>query len=338
MADYIDVRYATLLSARYPRYSVKHRNPLKINFRCPICGDSKHSMKKARGWITEIPKTGHLHYKCFNCGTSLSFISFAKQMDPNLYKDYVTERYVGKAREEVSIDEKVKTETPKFDKNPLKNIKKISQLKYDHPVKKYIESRKIPSKEHYRMYYASKFMKWINSIIPGKFEDYLLKKDEPRLVIPLIDKTGQIFGVSARAFSDNSLRYITIMFDDSPKIFGLDKVDFSKPYFVTEGSIDAMFLNNCVAMVGADANLEGLEQLDNAIFVHDFEPRNKEICDRMENLLNRGFHVCIWPLNVKGKDVNDMYLNGIKNVEDIIKKNTYSGLMGQLKLKEWRKC
>jgi transcription elongation factor Elf1 len=337
MANFVDVQYATMLAGRFQQYKVKHRNPLKINFRCPICGDSQKSRTKSRGWITEMPKTGQLHYTCFNCGASESFSKFAKMMDQSLYNDYIADRYLDKTRDKPEIiDEKAKTETPDFKKNPLSAIKKISQLKHDHPVKQYIEKRQIPTDQHYRLYYAPKFMTWINSLIPNKFEN--IKKDEPRLIMPLIDKDGKVFGVSARAFDPKSLRYITIMFDEKPKIFGLDTVDFNKRYFVTEGGLDSMFLSNSVAMVGADARIEGLDHLENAIFVHDAEPRNLEICNRMEKLLKQGRKICIWPSSVPAKDINDMHLKGMKYIEKVIIENTYQGLIGQLKMKEWRKC
>ena len=340
MVDFVDVQFATQLANRFPRSQVKHRNPLKINFRCPLCGDSQKSKSKARGWIVEIQKTNHLHYNCFNCGASLSFDKFAKQIDPQLYDDYIAERFINKAKQgssdDKSLDEKVKTKPPVFtSKTVLSRIKKISQLKHDHPAKVYIEKRQIPAHQHYRLYYAPKFMTWINSIIPGKFEE--IKKDEPRLVIPLFDKKGNVMGVSARGFNPKTLRYITIMFQqDAPKVFGLDKVDFNKPYFVTEGALDAMFLSNSVAMVGADAKIDCLENLQNAIFVHDAERRNREIVNRMDKLLRTGHKVCIWPTNVPDKDINAMHLAGVKEIEKIITDNTYEGLYGQLKLKEWK--
>lgn len=337
MTNFLDVQYATLLAGRFPRFQVKHRNPLKINFRCPICNDSQKSKTKARGWIVEIPKTGHLHFNCFNCGSSQSFANFAKTIDPQLYNDYIADRYLQKNNsQENTIDEKAKTEKPVFNKKPLASLKKISQLKYDHPAKQYIEKRQIPTDQHYRIYYTPKFMTWVNTLIPNKFEN--VKKDEPRLVIPLFNRKGRVIGVSARGFNPKGLRYITIMFEDSPKLFGLDKVDFNRTYIVTEGAIDAMFLSNSIAMVGADARLDGLENIEKAIFCMDAEPRNAQICKRMEKLLSLGHKVCIWPQDVPAKDINEMHLNGMKNIEQTIKENTYSGLQGQLKFREWKKC
>ena len=159
-------------------------------------------------------------------------------------------------------------------------------------------------------------------------------------MLPFIDKKNNVFGFQGRAFKKESIRYITIMLDeDMPKIFGLQDVNFDRTYYVVEGPIDSLFLNNCVAMAGADGNASGLESVENAIFVFDNEPRNKEIVARMEKALDKGYKVCIWPSNILDKDINDMILSGIKGVDIqmIIDQNSYSGLRGKLQLSEWRK-
>jgi transcription elongation factor Elf1 len=334
MVDFVDMKYVMMLSSRFQRFQVKHRNPLKVNLRCPICNDSQKSMTKARGWITENTKTHSLFYSCFNCGSAHSFTNFLKMQDPSLYRDYLAEKFLTKERKP---DETTtpNPEKPKFDKSPLKTIKKVSQLKHDHPVKTYINQRQIPPDQHYRLYYAPKFKTWINTIIPDKFPSF--SKDEPRLVLPFLNESGKCFGVSARGFDPNGLRYITIMFEEVPKIFGLDKVNFDKPYLVVEGALDTLFLNNAVAMAGADGNVNGLKNLENAIFVFDAESRNAEIVKRMEKLLRKGHKVCIWPHNVPGKDINEMWLKGKRDIEQTIKENTFNGLEGQLRLAGWRK-
>ena len=35
------------------------------------------------------------------------------------------------------------------------------------------------------------------------------------------------------------------------KIFGLNRIDKSKPIYVVEGPIDSLFLDNCVAVAGS---------------------------------------------------------------------------------------
>ena len=335
MTDYVDMQYVNLLAGRLQRFKIKHRNPLKVNFRCIICGDSHKSASKARGWIIESTKTSSLFYNCFNCGAAHSFQNFLKLQDPALYKDYVTDKFIQDPSKKKPEETIKNPDKPIFQKNPLRTIKKISQLKYDHPVKTYINQRQIPTDQHYRLYYAPKFKTWINSIIPNKFPFF--KKDEPRLILPFLDEKGNCFGMSARGFDPNGLRYITIMFKEVPKIFGLDKVDFEKPYMIVEGAFDSLFLPNAIAMAGADGNVTGLKHLENATFVFDAEPRNVEIVKRMEKLIRKGYKVCIWPHNLPGKDINEMHLAGVKNIDKLIKENTFGGLEASLKLAAWRR-
>ena len=338
----VDLKYAGILSTRLERYSVKANTPYRANCRCPICGDSQKNKHKARGWILE--KDNSAIYYCHNCGASMGLRNFLKNIDSNLYNEYVVDMalekgYKTKEVAEIKPLDKLTTSRPKFTKkgSPLLKIKKVSSLDFYHPVKKYIDKRRIPANQQYKLYYAPKFEVWTNSLIPNKLPEKYVK---PRLVLPFIDKKGNVFGYQGRAFDKESIRYITIMLDeDMPKIFGLNTVDFSKKYYVLEGPIDSLFLNNAVAMAGADGNASGLENVDNAIFVFDNEPRNKEIVTRMEKCLDRGYKVCIWPSNMLDKDVNDMILSDVKpvDVQMIIDMNSYTGLEGKLKLSEWRR-
>lgn len=304
--------------------------------RCPVCGDSQKSKTKARGWLLE--RDNALYYYCHNCGASRGFSYFLKDLDSILYNEYIAEKFLKDKKELSKADDGKKFATvTKFSGDPLKKIKKVSQLKPDHPIKKYITKRMIPSEHHYKLYFAPQFKTWINSIIPDKFDPKKIGKDEPRLVMPFLDEEKQIFGVSARGFDPNGVRYITIMFDERPKIFGLDTVNFNKTYLVVEGAIDSMFVRNAVAMAGAEGNSKSLRNTENAIFVFDAEPRNKEIHKRIEKVISNGHRVCIWPPDVPGKDINEMYMNGLTNVDEVIRENTYKGLEATLKLTEWRK-
>jgi transcription elongation factor Elf1 len=342
VADYVDIQYATLIGTRQQRFDIKSRNPLKINCRCPLCGDSKKRASKARGWITESTKTSRLFYNCFNCGAGMSFEKFLESQDPSLYNDYIAERFLNgdNLKRQDTQHQTADEEKPTFNKDPLKIIKKISQLRHDHPAKKYIEQRQIPSNQHYRIFYAPKFKTWINSIIPDKFPPF--KKDEPRLILPFIDENGRCFGVSARSFDPNGFRYISIMFDDVPKIFGIDQVDFSKRYYVVEGSIDSLFLDNAIAMAGADGNTNSLENVENAVFVFDLEYRNKEIMKRVEKIIDKGLNVCLLPKNMAkyGKDINEFVLNGVSPVyiQECIDANIYKGLSAKIRLAELKNC
>lgn len=337
----IDLKYAGILSVRLDRFAVKQHNPYKANCRCPICGDSQKSKTKARGWILE--KDNLALYYCHNCNASMSLRNLLKAVEPALYNEYVMDMGLSKRARDLPKPKPLDTLTmkqPSWKKkgSPLHKISKVSSLDSQNFVKKYLSDRGIPGSKHYKLYYAKQFNEWVNSLLPGKMPT---DRDEPRLVLPFIDDKGDVFGFQGRALRPSSLRYITIMLDETqPKIFGIDSVDFNKKYYVVEGPIDSLFLSNAVAMAGADGNAFGLRNVENAVFVFDNEPRNKEICRRMEVCLERGQSVCIWPKNMVDKDINDMILSGYSqpDLELIIDNNTHRGLSGKLNLSYWRKC
>ena len=339
MSNYVDSKYLHQLSSQLPLF--KRKNDTLYNFRCPYCGDSKTNQSKARGYV--FLKEGSYIFKCHNCGQGASIGNLIKHVDPQLHKEYVMERFKDKKREVV----KPKTNTqfkfqkaPEYLKTPLKKLKKISQLKFDHPVKKYVNSRKIPTSRHHKLFYAPKFYAFVNLCVPNKFP--VIKKDEPRLIIPFIDQDGKLLGFQGRAFGKSNLKYITIMLEkDAPKVYGIDYCDARKPVTIVEGPIDSMFLDNAVAMAGADLN--GLEFITNRYseyrFAYDNEPRSQEIVRRIEKHIDAGEEVVIFPSGIKEKDINDMVLAGRDpdEIQAIISNNTFSKLAAKAKLSEWRK-
>lgn len=226
----------------------------------------------------------------------------------------------------------------------LRQLPKISQLHHDHPAKAYIVSRQIPNYYHSVMRFCPKFKMWTNQIIPGKFDPEKIGRDESRIIIPLFDRNGQMFGYQGRALDlNNELRYITIMVDESsPRFFGLDRVDFNKRWYITEGPVDSMFLSNAVASCGGklvrELALLGTS-IDNAVTVYDNEPRSKDIIKGMRQARAIGTGVCVWPDWVQDKDINAMILNQgwqPEFVQGIIDDNTHHGLKAELAINSWK--
>lgn len=326
----IDEHYARLISSRLDKF--KHVKSGTYNFRCPYCGDSEKHRNKARGYL--FTKNSGLVYKCHNCGVGRSFGNFLKDNAMDLYDEYVMERYkaglTGKGRN--VADPTFKIEKPKFKKKG--ELQSIERLNNEHPAVGYLQGRQIPKEHFANLYYTDKFCTWVNTQKPT-FKD--VKKDHPRIIIPFIDTNGEWFGFQGRSIdAGEKLRYITIMLDESRiKVFGLDRVDFDKTVYITEGPIDSLYIDNAIAMAGADVDWSLLSNRE-AVFVFDNEQRNKEIITRMEKAIEKGYEIVIWPENLQEKDLNDMYIAG-HDVQSLVEFNTYSGLQAQIKLSEWKK-
>ncbi len=327
---YIEKKYLMIASSQLQRF--KKTGDCLYNFRCPYCGDSQKSSTKARGFI--FRKELNLIYKCHNCGVGASFSNLLKHIDPKIYNDYIMERY---KKNEPELPDIGKFTQPKFMKgpSPLKSLKKISSLSHDHPVKKFVMNRQIPSTVHFELFFAPKFYTWVNTVVPNKFAS--LNGDHPRLVIPFFDENSKMFAFQGRAFGNEIPKYITITLDpDKDKIYGLNRLDSTKPIQVTEGPIDSMFLDNCVAVGGADFSRLPVE---NTTIIFDNERRNVEILKQIEKTIYMGYNVVLWPDDLKEKDINDMILSGLtkEEVQTIINNNSYQGNMAKIKFTQWRR-
>ena len=322
--DFVDVRFINLISNRLPKF--KRVKPDLYNFRCPICGDSEKTKNKARGYLYKI-KT-NTNYKCHNCGISLSFNNFLKQVDPALHKEYTLEKFKEghTGKNFVAKEPKFEFEKPKFKKTLKIGLPKASS---NQDAKKYLEDRKLdPDK----FYYTDKFKEWTNSKV-HTFDD--LTYDEPRIIIPLIYEE-KFVGYQGRSLGPSKVKYITVMLDDdAPKIYGLDKVGRDAPVFVTEGPFDSTFIRNSIAMCGADADVDRWG-ISNPVYIYDNEPRNREIVNRISKTIDRGYQVVIWPDHINVKDINDMVMSGL-DVQNLVESNIYSGLQAKLKFTNWKK-
>ena len=340
--EHIDRKYALLLSNRLRNWKVQDS---KFNFSCPYCGDSTRNKFKARGYL--LPKKGSLFFYCHNCGKSNDFKGFLYDQDVSLYREYRLEKLgdhdrildvhadLAKPKPISSSTEQTSSVPGPGQKNsPLSKLKKVSQLNWDHPVKQYITKRMIPNPYHAKLYYCQKFQSWVNTLIPGKFGKD--NKDEPRLIIPLLDKKGRMFGFQGRSLSpESTLRYITIMLGPHPKLFGLDEVKESKLVYVMEGPFDSMFIHNAIALAGSDGHLT----FDNYVMVYDNEPRSVQIVRKMDKSIGMNRKIVVWPSLLEHKDVNDMVMSGMRiaDIKMIIDENTYEGLSAKMVLQHWQK-
>ena len=316
----IDSKYIGLVSSRLGNF--KRVKSDLYNFRCPICGDSKKNKTKTRGYLYTIK--ADVNFRCHNCGASMTFSNFLKEIDPVVHKQYVFERFKqGSTGRGTVVEEPIfKFEAPTFKSSvdlPLASTVDVSRI--------YLEKRKLdPTK----FYYAERFVEYVNS-----HKQRMNVKEHPRIIIPLYYEKNLV-GVQGRALNSNSVKYITtIFYDEAPKIYGLDNIRRDAPVFVTEGPFDSTFLLNSIAMCGADSDVRKWG-VSTPVWVYDNEPRSKEITERISSAITRGDSVVIWPTGIEEKDINDMILSG-HDVQSIVESNTYSGLEANLQFTTWKR-
>ena len=321
--DLIDSKYIGLVSSRLQKFKIVKSN--LYNLRCPLCGDSQKNKSKTRGYLYAV-KT-NTNFKCHNCGASMSFNNFLKELDPTLHKQYTLEKF-----KEGHTGKNFVVEEPKFEFSKPVFQKKLNLPKAssNQIAKEYLEKRKLNPE---KFYFADKFQEWVNT---QKSTYGKIVKDESRIVIPLYTREGEIFGFQGRALGPNSVKYITVILDDSiPKLYGLNKVNANETVYIVEGPFDSEFVENGIAMCGADVDVSSCNFKD-VVYVFDNEPRNREICNRMNKIIESGSKVVIWSKSIQQKDINDCVIAGL-SVMDMLKSNTHSGLEAKVKFNEWKK-
>lgn len=346
MSINIDERYLIEIKSNLRNFKEIHKH--LSNFSCPICGDSKQSKLKARGYVYRNPEEDFLRYKCHNCGASMYFRTLLKLCFPSVYKRYVFDCLKSEGKEiyqtpkketfDFNLLKSTRTIKPKEKDNKLEDLIRLDKLPSEHHCLTYVESRKIPKSMYPYLYYAEDFSGYINHIIPNKIRGCA---KEDRLVIPYFDKDGVMYALQGRSLNPySSLRYITIKFNESmPKIYGVDRLDTTKPILCVEGPIDSMFLPNCLAVSGSSYSSEFLTPYkDKITIVPDNEYFNKEVARNIGEAIKNGFKVCLWRKGLPFKDINEAILKGYtqEKLLQIIKEDTVSGFSGDIRFKMWK--
>lgn len=344
-----DKKFINLASHTLRNFKWK-KNDL-ANCSCPVCGDSKRDKKKARGYF--YLKHGKFFFKCHNCGYWSNLYRFLQELYPDLHKEYCLDFW----RSNSNNTEDAKSDKEKSMLGMLKKMKggkglnkdlfgsrKICDLEDNHPARSFIEIRKIPKKYWDIIYFTEEFGKLAKRLDP----DSTLMPFEPRIVIPFFNKKGNVVAVQGRSIkmadennARKTVKYITVKADKSIDRlwYGMWRANPSERVYVVEGPLDSLFIDNCIAMVGAGnaSKIPDRFKDSDIVFVLDNEPRNKQVVQYNEELIKMGHKVCIWPKGMKEKDINDMALHMKKReIKKIIDSNTAAGLEANLKLNAWR--
>lgn len=337
---YIDLKYANILGSRLRNF--KQKKDYLWNYSCPVCGDSSSNKLKARGYIYKMK--GDLFVKCHNCSYGTNLGNFIKYVDSTLYDEYVLERYKSGAskysdhKDVAPIIPEVKT-VELLEDDILSSITRIDKLPLTHPAVAYVINRKIPKESWSLLYFAPKFKKFVNSCT-AKFQEPIVD-EHPRMIIPMFTNAGKCFAFQGRAYGEEMPKYYTIKVDETEeKVYGLDRVDYSKRIYVVEGPIDSLFIPNAIAVSGASFDTPTIRSLlANATIIMDNEPRNKEIVKQLGKYIESGFSVCMFPESVEEKDINEMILAGrtADEILETINTNTFSGIEAKLRYSTWKK-
>ena len=338
MITTLEKNIAQEIAMTYERCKIHSLTPVKINFRCPHCGDSMKRKSMTRGWFYEHDNV--LRYGCFNCNYNLPIGSYLKEHFPEYFRKWLRDRRTDV--KEVDNREKDLFSIKKIYVDSLPYCENLSDLVDEHPAKKYMLQRMIPRDKLNLFWFTMDWKKVANHVFKDTYDD--VSEREPRLVIPIYNKEGKIESIQGRALRKNeSIRYITIKaFEDANKISGFERVDQRQdPVFVFEGPIDSVFIPNGIAMAGGQVDINVVPFRERRVWVLDNENRSPDTMTRYHKLIDAGESVVLWdkaPWTMK--DINDMVQKENANPVDIYEylcNNIVSGLRANNRFSRWKK-
>lgn len=334
---------------------IQRETSVDITARCPICGDSRYSKRKARLHLYQ--KNNVTLVNCFNeCSVqNLTMNKFLKQFYPNLFQSYKDSKFSSNLsilRKNNSSEKlnNLKSDVNNF-MNELKTLANFSENTECHKtfetdlvkpnilfnletffikspkVYDYLETRNLECDPTLGEFYLGKSINIDSKIYP--IDNYI--------VIPLYcgDKW---YGFYSRSLKEH--KFFTYMPDKNNgfKLWNFYNLEPNKPVYVFEGIFDAMSarqsgIENVVACMGATPPLDLLKDLQTK--------HNSEIIFCLDNdrtgFINSikyaklNYKTVVWPDGLP-KDCNDMLLKNI-NIKDIILNNTFKGIQAEIKLK-----
>lgn len=331
-----ELYYIRLLKDRLRNY--REKSPEVIQCSCPVCGDSRVDHWKARFYFLYDKKDFSYYVNCHNCNYANSLKWFLRAEFPDVFKQYVTEEFLSKKKEKPTL-EQLQSKTSSVDMGKLQGI--VSLKKYATPLKDvedkdvidYCKERNFTENHYNKLYYTDNFGQFNKDM--GADKKYH-KGNEGRIIIPFF-KDGKLIGWQGRSIGGNErIKYIIVSLGiDDNLLYGVDDINEAKWILVTEGALDSLFLDNCIAVNGLNKfdNEYTQQRKNNVILVLDNEKRNKQVSKEVKKLIDKGYRIYYNKGNLKGKDINDYFtLNDISKeymMQDILDNNE-QGLLAKL--------
>lgn len=315
----------------------------RINFSCPLCGDSRSNPRKKRGNLY----LDGLHYHCFNCGEHMGVRKLLRDFGESLSMD-----------ETLAVRE-IQQSAKHFERRNASNQSSMLYSVIDElavPKKVFFERTGAVTPSSYTRcsrYLESRGIgreKWgcfafrpdstelfiLNLTRSGRVIGYQIrqldmKSGRPRYLTRNMTRMyADLFGVPSAAIIDRMLRArelggkyideedgienVVANIDKISGIFNIMNIDMDRTITVVEGPIDSISVDNCVALQGAKKMNDYFDSIDNVRYVFDRDSAGKQEAIKK---LRKHKSVFLWEmyvkrLGIKGKvkDINDLERNG----------------------------
>ena len=315
----------------------------RINFCCPLCGDSVSDIRKKRGNLYLDSLSVH----CYNCGSHMGINSFLHRFGEDLSNE-----------DKITVHE-IQQNAKKFEKRVSSQSSMSMTLLEKVAIPKMILFKQLGIISPYKKEKASSYLKsrMINiqdwkyfAYDPRSEELYILNTTPNDRVIgfqirqlnPNSNKSRYISKRLTRVYSDvfnkdinaiverlllkeplgekyineeDGIENIMANLDRLSGIFNIMNVNMNQPITIMEGPIDSLSIPNSIALQGASKQLDGFfDDIENVRYVFDNDKTGKEMA---LNKLKSHKTVFLWgqylqTINSKEK---------IKDLNDLQKKN-----------------
>lgn len=322
-----------VLQNRFPNDTIKHKiddtNPKKINFACPVCGDSEKKKSKRRGNIYLESNT----YKCYNDGCMV-FMEIEKfiakychaygLMPPDVFMSGALQANVkskkGKSLLGFLMNDSLKDKLIDLDYFTNRfSLTKMNDFNIKSTTVNYIKSRFLNESFNFSecCYHDREMTKiyiFNKDNISDKILGYSVRSADPNYYGPkykMMNYSEINRDVCKLNMNEDELNEI----DTLNNIFNVLNINHNKEMTICEGQFDSMFIHNCLACTGVGKIYDTIEMITSTsnkrILLDNDSAGKKETI----KLLQRGEHVFLW-----SKLINDMkhdFPNDIVRVKKI---------------------
>lgn len=290
----------------FEKQQVDDSNDRKLNFACPICGDSHKKSSKKRGNLYFDTEA----YKCFNdgCMAYMSLSEFIAKMSkehgimlPSFAVDI----------EYTAVPRQKRTENPllRFLTSDTSELVTIPEIINRFSLVRLDQSETTPN--------ATEYIHRRNLHLIDDYGDVLYAdhSDNKVIIVNFDRRSGKLLGLSIRSLDPNAERkYIIKSYTDIANIylqreidkdlvddanflnnyFNILNVNFSKPISLTEGQFDSLFVRNCIATTGVTKARSVLPSLGAKNKIRILFDKDKGGKNEMMTLIKQGYSVLLW--------------------------------------------
>lgn len=323
----------------------------RLNFACPICGDSQSDVRKKRGNLY----LDSLSYHCYNCGEHMGVNSLLHRFGEDLSnEDKIVvheiqqnskkfERRTSATQSSMSFSLLEKAGVPKM--IFFKQLGIISPYKNER-ISSYLKSRMINIQDwKYFAYDPRTDELYILNLTPSdRIIGFQIRQLNPKSI-----KSRYISKRLTRLYSDvfnkdinhivevllsreplgekyiqeeDGIENIVANLDRLSGIFNIMNVNMNLPVSIMEGPIDSLAIPNSIALQGASKQLDGFfDDIENVRFIYDNDKAGR---DATLKKLKTHKKVFLWRQYMTGiktkeniKDLNDLQKTNLFNIEKI---------------------